>query len=150
MSLKVDIDADLKQALLSGDKEKATTLRGLKAAILEVEIASGSREQGLSDEEVEKVISREIKKRRESVALYEQNDRLELAKIEQAEIEAISCYLPKQLDESELETIIEAEVSSFGAADIKDMGKIIGAVKSKVGNSADGALVARLVKEKLS
>jgi len=150
MSLKVAIDADLKQALLDGDKEKTTVLRGLKATILDAEVATSSRESGLQDTEIEKLIAKEVKKRRESITLYEQNSRPELAEAEKAEILVLEVYLPTQLTEEELSEIIDQAIASTGAESAKDMGRVITEVKSQAGNSADGATVARLVKSKLT
>ena len=147
--IKPKIDADLKTALLSGDKPAATLLRSLKGAILEEEIAKNARDSGLPDEEAEKIIAREIKKRRESIEIYENNSRPDLAESEKREVELLEGYLPEQLSESEIIEIIETKKSELGVSEPKDMGRLIGAVKSVVGNSADGALVAKLVKENL-
>jgi uncharacterized protein YqeY len=149
MSLKQQIDSDLKHALLAGDKPKVTALRGLKAVILDAEVATGAREAGLDDATIESLIQKEVKKRRESADIYRANGREELAEIEEAEAEQFTGYLPKQLDESELTEIITGVIAETGAESAKDMGKVIGAVRGKVGNSADGALIARIVKQKL-
>lgn len=150
MALKQRIDDDLKTALLGGDRFAAQTLRGLKAAVLNEEVALGRREEGLNDEEVEKIIAKEVKKRGESIALYEQNDRPELAEDEKKEAAILSVYLPQQLGEDELKEIITAKISELGVSDPQAMGQVIGAVKAQVGNTADGATVARLVKEALN
>ena len=150
MALKQRIDDDLKAALLGGDRFAAQTLRGLKAAVLNEEVALGRREEGLNDEEVEKIIAKEVKKRKESVALYEQNDRPELAEDEKKEASILSVYLPQQLGEDEIKKIITDTISELGVSGPQAMGQVIGAVKSQVGNTADGATVARLVKEALN
>lgn len=150
MSLKAAIDADLKQALLSGDKPKVTALRSLKAIILDSEVSTGTRETGLPDTEIEKLLQKEIKKRKESLEIYTSNNRPELAEIEQNEINILEVYLPKQLSETELSQIIDQVVVGLGEVSIKDMGRVIGAVKAKTGSSADGAMIANLVKTKLS
>jgi uncharacterized protein YqeY len=149
MALKQRIQDDLKAALLGGDRFVGETLRGLKAAILNEEVATGKRDEGLDDTEIEKIVAKEVKKRNESATLYEQNDRAESAADERREAEVLSVYLPKQLSEDELAAVIEAAIKQLGANGMSDMGKVIGVVKSKVGNTADGALVAKLVKEKL-
>jgi uncharacterized protein YqeY len=135
---------------LGGDRFVADTLRNLKAAILNEEVAQNKRDEGLDDTAIEQIIAREVKKRNESIKLYIQGGREDLAENEQKEIDVISGYLPEQLSEDEVKAIVEAAVSQLGAAGIADMGKVIGVVKSKVGNTADGALVAKLVKEALS
>lgn len=150
MALKTRINDDLKAALLGGDRFAAEVLRGLKAAILNEEVAKSKRDEGLSDEEVEQVLAREVKKRLESAALYEQNNREDSAETERREADVLRNYLPKQLSEAELKTIVDAKVAEHGATDIKMMGQVIGAVKQEVGNTADGSMIARLVKEKLS
>jgi uncharacterized protein YqeY len=150
MALKQRIQDDLKAALLGGDRFVAETLRGLKAAILNEEVAKSKRDEGLEDAEIEQIVAKEVKKRNESAVLYEQNDRAESAADERREAEILSVYLPEQLGEEELTSIIEAAIKQLGANGMSDMGKVIGAVKSKVGNTADGATVAKLVKEQLT
>lgn len=150
MALKQRITDDLKAALLGGDRFVGETLRNLKAAILNEEVAQNKREEGLDDATIEQIIAREVKKRNESIKLYIQGDRNDLAEAEQREIDIIKVYLPKQLTEDEIKVIVDAAIVQLGAAGMADMGKVIGVVKSKVGNTADGALVAKLVKEALS
>lgn len=150
MALKEQIQNDLKAALLGGDRFAGETLRGLKAAILNEEVAQGKRDEGLSDSDIEKIIAREVKKRNESALLYEQNDRAESAADERHEVEILSQYLPQQLSEADIQTIVEQTIDEMGAAGMQSMGLVIGAVKQKVGNTADGATVARLVKQTLS
>ena len=149
MALKEQIDNDLKAALLGGNRFVADNLRNLKAAILNEEVATGRRDDGLADAEIEGVIAREVKKRGESKTLYEQNDRPELAENEQKEIDVLAVYLPKQLTEDEIQVVIDEVLVSLGSVDMKAMGQVIGAVKAKCGTAADGATVARLVKTTL-
>ena len=150
MALKQRVDDDLKAALLGGDRFAAQTLRGLKAAVLNEEVALGKREDGLDDSEVEKIIAKEVKKRNESIALYEQNGRPELADDEKKEMAILSVYLPQQLSEADLQEIIATKIAELGASTPQAMGQVIGAVKAQVGNTADGATVARLVKDALN
>lgn len=140
----------MKTALLSGDRFVGDTLRNLKAAILNEEVAQGKRDEGLSDTDIEKIIAREVKKRQESAAIYDQNNRQDAADQERREIVVIEKYLPEQLSEAELQTVVDAKVAELGATDMKMMGQVIGAVKADVGNTADGATVSRLVKQALS
>lgn len=149
MALKARIESDLKEALLAGDKFRAQVLRGLKASILNEEVAAGKREEGLDDTTIEQVIVREVKKRNESAELYEQNDRPESAADERKEVEILSIYLPEQLSEEKIKEIINETVVQLGAGGPGDMGKVIGAVKAKVGTSAEGSVIAKLVKEAL-
>lgn len=150
MALKEQIQNDIKAALLSGSRFEADTLRNLKAAILNEEVARNKRDEGLGDEEIEQVIVREVKKRREAITLYEQNDRADLAEDEKKELEVLEKYLPKQLDEGEVRAFVDEVIVALGANGPQMMGQVIGAVKAKVGNTADGALVARIVKEQLT
>lgn len=150
MALKQRIQDDLKAALLGGDRFAGETLRGLKAAILSEEIAQGKRDEGLEDTAIEQVVAKEVKKRNESAALYEQNMREDAAADERREAEILMNYLPKQLSEAELKTVVDAKVAELGATDAKMMGQVIGAVKKDVGTSADGGMIARLVKEALN
>lgn len=149
MALSAKLQDDIKAALLGGDRFAGDTLRNLKAAILNEEVAQGKRDIGLSDEEIEKVIAKEVKKRRESITVYEANGRPELAETEKLEASILSRYLPEQLSEEELRKIVATTIAGMGAVDTKVMGQVIGAVKQQVGNKADGALLARIVKESL-
>lgn len=150
MALGAQIQDEMKAALLGGDRFVGDTLRNLKAAILNEEVASGKRETGLDDAEIEKIIAREVKKRQDSVRMYRENGREDLAEPEEKEIEILSRYLPQQLSEDELRERVKARIASTGATDMRAMGMVIGAVKQDVGNAADGAMLARIVKEELS
>jgi len=143
------IEADLKTALLAGDKPKVETLRGLKSAILNEVIAKNARETGLSDEQIQQVLSRESKKRQEAADLYKQAGAQERAAAELSEKSFIDAYLPAQLPEEEVAKAVEAAISELNASSVADMGKVIGAVRTKLGASADGAVIARLAKAKL-
>ena len=150
MALKERIADEMKAALLGGNRFAGETLRNLKAAVLNEEVAQGKRESGLSDEEIEKVIAREVKKRTESAKLYRENDRPDLAEPEEQEIEVLSTYLPAQLGEDELRVVIQQKIAELGADGPQMMGQVIGAVKAAVGNTADGAVIAQLVKQELT
>ena len=141
---------DTKAALLGGDRFVAEVLRGLKAAILNEEVAQGKRDTGLDDTAIEQIIAREVKKRNESATLYTNAGRTELAETEIKEAAVLQAYLPEQLSEAELTTIIEKIIAEKGLSGPQAMGQVIGAVKQQVGNTADGATVARLVKQILN
>ena len=145
-----DITAALKQALLAHDSEMATTLRSLKSAVLNAEIAAGKRETGLPEAEVVGLIQKEAKKRQESATIYRQAGDDARADKELSEKKIIDQYLPAQLDETAVLVLVEAAIADLGASSMADMGKVIGAVKAKAGASADGSLIAKLVKEKLN
>jgi uncharacterized protein len=144
------IEKDLKQALLSGDKAKAETLRGLKSALLNEAISQNARETGLSDEQIQRILAKESKKRQEAADLYKQGGAAERAGAELAEKAIIDAYLPEQMGEDEVAKIVDEEIAKAGQPAMQDMGRIIGAVRARAGGQADGALIAKLVKEKLS
>lgn len=150
MALKEQIQNDMKAALLSGSRFEGDTLRNLKAAILNEEVAKGKREEGLGDDEIEQVIVREVKKRRESIALYEQNGRSELADGEKKELKVLEKYLPQQLSEDEVRALVDEAIATLSADGPGMIGQVIGAVKVKAGNAADGAIIAKLAKEQLT
>ena len=149
MSLKARLEADIKRAMLAREAFTVETLRGLKAAILNEEVAKGLREVGLDDEVIEQVFAREAKKRDEASNLFEQGGRQESADKERAEKKLISEYLPEQLDEVTVQSIVDSVIGELKPEGMKDMGRVIGAVKAKTGNSGDGAMIARLVKTSL-
>ncbi|OGL29587.1 hypothetical protein A3D14_01735 [Candidatus Saccharibacteria bacterium RIFCSPHIGHO2_02_FULL_47_12] len=148
MSLKQQIDQDLKQAMLAGDKMLVTTLRGLKSAILNEEVAKGVRETGLPDDDIVNLFTKEAKKRQESADLFKQGGNDEKASQELAEKEVINNYLPEQMSEEDLAKLVDVAIASMGKDPAK-MGQIIGAVKQKAGAGADGAAIASLVKQRL-
>lgn len=148
--IKQKLQDDVKAAMLAGDSLRLETLRGLKSVILYAEVAAGKREEGLSDDEILALFSKEAKKRQESAELYVQGGAQEKADKELAEKAIIEAYLPAQLSEAELAAIIDEVLNEVKPAGLQQMGQVIGQVKSKVGNTADGSLIAKLVKEKLS
>jgi len=150
MALKQRIENDLEAALLGGNRFVSDVLRGLKATILNEEVAQGKRDEGLDDATIEQLVAKEVKKRAESAALYEQGGRPELAQTEQQEAEILRQYLPKQLSEDELKSIVEVKIAALGVSGPAAMGQVIGAVKKEVGTAADGATLAKIVKETLS
>jgi uncharacterized protein len=145
--LKDKLNADIKTALLAGDKPRAEILKSLKSAILYEEVALKVREEGLPDDKIEVVLAREAKKRADAADLYAKNGQPERAATERAEKEVIESYLPKQLSNTELAQVVDEVVAGLGAN--AQMGPAIGAVKAKVGTAADGARVAAAVKAKL-
>ena len=143
------IDKDIKEALLGGDKTKVETLRGLKSAIHNEIIAQGAKDSGLNDEQIQKVLARESKKRSEAAELYIKGGNDKRAQAELAEKTIIDDYLPEKVDETEVASGIDEEIAKVESPSMVDMGKIIGAVKAKLGAGADGSTIARLTKEKI-
>lgn len=145
--LKDRLTQELKNAMLAGDKDRAELLRGLKAAILQEEVAKNLRAEGLPDDQILQVFAREAKKRTEAADIYAKNGRPELADVELTQKAIIEEFLPKQLTDDELAEVVTATIAELG--DAAQMGPVIGRVKAKVGQAADGARVAAAVKTKL-
>lgn len=144
------LDQDLKTALLSKDTLKATVIRSLKSAILYAEVAAKKRDEGLTDDEIITVLQKEAKKRQESAEAYAAAGSKDRAQQETEEYEMIKAYLPEQLSEQEIAVIVDEAINGFESPRMQQMGQVIGAVRQKTGNRADGALIARLVKERLT
>jgi len=149
VALKAQLDNDLKAALLGGDRFRAEVLRGLKAVILNEEVSQGKRDEGLDDTTIETLIVREVKKRADSAAQYEAAGRPELVEAETAESKVLEEYLPQQASEADIKKVIDETIAAMGVSGPQAMGQVIGAVKGKLGNAADGGTIARLVKESL-
>lgn len=150
MALEQQIDQDLKKALLNGEKLKVETLRGLKSVFLYAKVAAGTRGTDFTDEQLMPMLAKEAKKRQESIELYLQAGDEARAEKEQTEKAIIEDYLPKQLSEEELVLIVNEVMAQMDAEGMSAMGKVIAEVKQKTQGAADGALIAKLVKERLS
>lgn len=150
MGIKQRLEADIKTALLSGDKKLVTILRTLKSVILEAEIAQNKRDSGLDEEVLIQLLAKESKKRQDAVDLYEKAGETERAANERHEQEVISTYLPAQLDDAALEALVDQAIATVGGdKGPQMMGAIIGAVRAKAEGKADGGRIAALVKRKL-
>lgn len=148
MNIKEQLDKDLKSAMLAGDKTLATTIRGLKSAILYAEVAANVRDAGLPDGEVIALFAKEAKKRQESADLFAQGGNQEKAAAELAEKQVIEQYLPAQLSDEELDAVV-ADVVGDAVLTSADMGRVIGQVKAKVGASVDGGRIAKAVQQRI-
>lgn len=146
-ALKEQIRADLKDAMKAKEKERTGTIRMLLAAIQTAE-TEGSKHE-VTDEEIQKIIAREVKKRRESAEIYQANGREDLAAAELAEAEILQGYQPKQLDDDELSALIDEAVAETGATSMADMGKVMKAATAKAAGRADGKRLSTAVKAKL-
>ncbi|HZL07724.1 MAG TPA: GatB/YqeY domain-containing protein [Candidatus Dormibacteraeota bacterium] len=147
--LEQKIEQDIKAALLGGDARRVSTLRGLKAVLLNVKVATGKRDSGLSDDEVLVQLGKQAKQRQESADMYVQGGDQGRADAELAEKVIIEAYLPEQLSEVEIAKLVDDAIAKTGAAGPQAMGQVIGQVKQQAGATADGAVIARLAKEKL-
>lgn len=148
--LKDVIQEDLKQAMLAKAEEKLSTIRMLKSAIQYFEIKEGGAGYSATDEDVIEVVDREIKKRRESIEMFEKGNRQELADKEKRELEILQAYLPEQLSEEEIRNLVTEVISATGASTMQDMGRVMGLLTAKTKGKADGSLVSSIVREKLS
>ena len=148
--LKDKIQEDMKAAMIAKDEEKLSTIRMLKSALQYYEINKGGADYSATDEDVLDVVGKEIKKRRESIDLYEKGGRPDLAEKEKRELEVLQGYLPEQMSEEEVSKLVEEAVSSTGASGMQDMGKVMGVLMPKVKGKADAGLVSNLVIAKLT
>ena len=150
MSIKQKLTEDVKAAMLAHDAARLECLRGLKSVILYAEVAAGKREEGLADVEIQGLFAKESKKRQESADLYMQGGSQVRADKELAEKKIIEEYLPAQLSELEITTLVQETIDRVKATSTQDMGRVMKEVKALAGNAADGSILARIVKEKLS
>lgn len=150
MSLKDQIQSDLKTAMLARDTKTVDVLKGLKSAILYEEVAKNKREEGLNDSEILAVFKKESKKRQDSIDMYKKGGNEEKASIESDEKAIIDSYLPEQISEEEAQKIMNSVLADLGISnpERKDMGRIIGAVKA-TGAEIDGSILAKLVQERI-
>ena len=147
-ALKDQIRADLKEAMKAKEKERTGTIRMLLAAIQTAE-TEGSKHE-VDDAEVQKIIAREIKKRRESAEIYKTNGRDDLAEAELAEAGILEAYQPKQLDDQELAKLIDEAIAETGAESMAQMGQVMKAATAKAAGRADGKRLSETVKARLS
>lgn len=147
MSLKDQLMTDLQSALRSGDELKKTTIRMLRASVKNAEIA---RIGELDDAGVQDVLRKEVKQRRESAEEYQRANRMDLADRERAEVAVIEAYLPAQMSEEAVATVVRAIVAEVGATGPKEMNKVMPVAMSRLKGQADGRLVNKIVTEVLA
>ena len=147
MDIKARILEDVKTAMKAKEADRLTTLRLITAAFKQKEV---DERITLDDAGVLAILEKMLKQRKESIALYQQGGRTDLAAKEQAEVEVISSYMPKQLGDAEIDQIIAAAITSTGAAGIKDMGKVMAKVKPELAGRADMSAVSARIKAKLA
>ena len=146
-ALKDQIRADLKEAMKAKEKDRTGTIRMLLAAIQTAE-TEGSKHE-VDDAEIQKIIAREIKKRRESAEIYTTNGREDLAETELAEAKILEAYQPKQLDDAELAQLIDEAIAETGADSMAQMGQVMKAATAKAEGRADGKRISEAVKSRL-
>ena len=148
MSLSKQIVSDLTAAMKAQDAARTSTLRMVKAAMMNRQIEKGSE---LDDDEMQKLLRSLVKQRRDSIEQYEKAGRQELVDKEKAEIEVIETYLPQAASQEEVEQAVSAAIAETGATSMKDMGKVMKAAQAALaGKNADGKLVSEVVKAKLN
>ena len=148
--LRERFTADMKEAMKAGEKGKLGAIRLIQAALKDKDIeARGAGKGPLSDEEILAMLQKMVKQRQESIAMYEQGGRTELAQQEKDEVAVITSYLPQQMDEAETKAAIEAAIAETGAASMKDMGRVVGALRAKYAGRMDFAKASGLVKDML-
>jgi uncharacterized protein YqeY len=148
MSLQESVMTALKAAMKSKDTVALTALRSVKSAILLAQTSSSSAE--MNEEDEFKLLQKLVKQRRDSAAIFSEQNRLDLAEPELAEAEVISQFLPQMLEESEVEKVVVDTIASLGASGMKDMGRVMGVVSKTLAGKTDGKTISTLVKAKLS
>ena len=146
MTLKESISTDMKSALKAGEKDRLKVIRLIMADVKRVEVDSRSE---LDDPGVLGVIEKMVKQRRDSIEQFEKGGRPELAAAEQAEIEVLQTYLPEPLDNAALDALIDRAIADTGASSMRDMGKVMAAVKAEAAGRADMSVVSSRVKSRL-
>ena len=152
MSLKLSIETEYKNALKSKDKTKISTYRLILSSIKDLDIAnrSGPNKKDTDDEDIKKLLKKMVKQRAESIEIYKKNNRTDLLEIEQNEYELLISFLPKQLSDEDTKKICEDTIKKMGATSIKDMGKVMGALKGQYSDEIDFAKAGSLLKEILN
>ncbi len=144
------LNNELKAAMKSGDKRRTATIRLINAAVKDRDIEARGQGKTVGDGDILALLQKMIKSRQESIDIYEKAGRDELARGESEEVEVIRSFLPQQMSEAETAAAIEAAVAETGAASIKDMGKVVGALKARFAGRMDFAAASAAVKAKLS
>ncbi|MEK9788793.1 MAG: GatB/YqeY domain-containing protein [Flavobacteriaceae bacterium] len=148
MGILSNLGEELKNAMRSKDTVKLESLRAIKSAVLLAQTASGGSAD-LSDEEAIKLLQRLVKQRKDSAALYKEQNRTDLAEPEEAQAEIIEAFLPTQLSAEELAQAVNAVIQSTGTSGMQDMGKVMGVVSKQLAGKAEGKRIAEEVKKQL-
>lgn len=148
MSLKLKIEEEIKMAMLQKNKDRLRALRAIKSMILIAETEKGAATV-LSEESEIKILSRAAKQRRDSLTVYQDQGRKDLAEIERDELQVIETFLPQQLNAEELETAVREIIERIGAISPKDMGKVMGMASKELSGKVDGKALSSLVKSLL-
>lgn len=147
MSLETEIMARMKDAMKAKDEVALRGLRAIKAALL---LLKTSGTENITEEDEMKMLQKLVKQRQDSLDIFNQQNRADLAQKEEEEIRIIEQFLPKQLNEDEIKVVLKEIITELGAKDIKDLGKVMGAATKKLAGQADGKVISALAKEMLS
>lgn len=145
-SIKQALTDNVKSSMKAHDLERVKVLRNVQAVIKQIEI---DRQTELDDEGVLEVLQKQLKQRQESLAIFTENNREDLAKKEQFEVDIINEFMPSQMDDAELASLVNEEIQAQNATSMRDMGAVMGALKAKTAGRADPALISKLVKQAL-
>ena len=149
MALQEEITTAIKEAMKAKDSLKLEALRAVKSAIL-LEQTSGGGSSAMTAEQEIKLLQKLVKQRKDSAAIFREQNRADLAEPEEAQADIIQQFLPEQLSESEVETLIDQLIDELGASGMQDMGKVMGRASQQLAGKAEGKVIATLVKQKLS
>lgn len=149
MSLEQTIMAELKKAMLAKDEKTLRSLRAIKAAIILAKTAEGAGGE-ISPEEEIKILQKLVKQRKDSLEIYQQQNRMDLAQKEEEEIEIIENFLPQQLSPDALKEVLAKIIEKTGASSMADMGKVMGVASKQLAGQADGKMISAVVKELLA
>lgn len=147
MKIKEELMKDLKESMQQKDMLRKDTVTMLRAAILQIE---KDTQKELTESEIEGIVAKEIKKRKDSIADYEKGGRLDIVETVNKEIQILEKYLPEQLTEEEILSLVKEAIENTGASSMKDMGKVMGALREKTTGKADGKVVSDMVKQELA
>ena len=150
MALRDEFTASLKEAMKAGDKLKVSTLRLITSALKDRDIEARGAGKTLADDDILALLQKMVKQRQESFKIYQDAGRSDLAEQEQGEITIIQSYLPQQMDEGEVSSAIDSVIAEIGAASIKDMGKVMAALKERFAGRMDFGAASGVIKAKLS
>ena len=149
MSLQQQVMEAMKIAMKAKDTESLEALRAVKSALLLAQTATGSKEE-ITEEEELKILQKQVKQRRDSAAIYKEQDREDLAEPELTQAAVIEQFLPAQMSDEEIAKVVDAIIAETGAASMKDMGKVMGMANGRMAGKADGKTISNVVKSRLT
>ena len=149
MSLELTVNENLKKAMLARDEVSMRALRAIKSAVLLAKTAEGASEVMSTDTEI-KLLQKLVKQRKDSLEIFERQNRLDLAQKEKEELDVIERFLPKQMSEDEVKEVLRGIIQDLGVTDASGLGKVMGAATKQLAGKADGKMIAALVKQLLS